>query len=181
MPRSSAASPAQAHRGRSEIAGGRPPTSPARIAAVLWIDGELLFTDCEPPSAIVDAFYSREDKQIMGLELLSIALGLSTFQEECKGRRVVVYSDNKGAEGAVGRATAKAFDHCCLVNAMWTHALLNHMFLWIERVDTHDNLADLPSRQSYCALNGVNAGFRAPRLSDLYVSISAWERLWTHV
>ena len=34
----------------------------------------------------------------MGLELLSITLGLQTFKGMLKGRKVVIHSDNTGAE-----------------------------------------------------------------------------------
>ena len=34
----------------------------------------------------------------MGLELLAISLGLSTFQEQLSGRKVVIHSDNSGSE-----------------------------------------------------------------------------------
>ena len=71
--------------------------SPARLAAVLWLDGRVLYSDCPPPPSILAAFSARADRQIMGLELLSIALGMSTFQEECRDRCVVIHSDNKGA------------------------------------------------------------------------------------
>ena len=34
----------------------------------------------------------------MGLELLSISLGLPTFEQKLKGRRIVVHSDNTDSE-----------------------------------------------------------------------------------
>jgi hypothetical protein len=43
-------------------------------------------------------FQRRGDNQIMGLELLSISLGLWSFQKLLRGRKVVVHSDNTGAE-----------------------------------------------------------------------------------
>ena len=41
---------------------------------------------------------ARRDSQIVALEAIAIALGLSTFSEELRGRKVVLYSDNTGAE-----------------------------------------------------------------------------------
>ena len=70
--------------------------NPARLAAVLCVDGMLWYTDCPPPNGIVEHFVKRSDQQIMGLELLSIALGLCTFETECEGRHVIIHSDNKG-------------------------------------------------------------------------------------
>ena len=51
-----------------------------------------------PPAELVAHFASRRDQQIMGLELLSIALGLATFHSEIKGKKLVIHSDNTGSE-----------------------------------------------------------------------------------
>ena len=45
-------------------------------------------------------FAIRRDMQIMGLELLAIVLGLSTFVAERRSRVVRVWTDNAGGEGA---------------------------------------------------------------------------------
>ena len=76
-------------------------SAPAHIAAVLWVDGAVLSTHCPPPEAIRETLLARDDQQIMALELLSIALGLSTFVKECSGRQIVIHSDNAGAACAV--------------------------------------------------------------------------------
>ena len=38
-------------------------------------DGETLFCDMPVPEQVIESFRSRNDNQIMGLEILSIALG----------------------------------------------------------------------------------------------------------
>ena len=43
-------------------------------------------------------FHKRSDGQITSLEILAIALGVSTFANSIAGRRLIVFSDNKGAE-----------------------------------------------------------------------------------
>ena len=45
------------------------------------------------------------------------------------------------------RGTARCFDHAQLVHAQWLHAAKLRTQLWIQRVATDDNVADLPSRQ----------------------------------
>lgn len=72
--------------------------SPARIAAVLFINGQILYTDGKPSEAHMGHLVARADNQITALEIMSIGLGLSTFVELLAGRKVVVYSDNRGAE-----------------------------------------------------------------------------------
>ena len=142
--------------------------SPARIAAIAWVDGRVFYTDCEPPSSIVDRWADRADKQIMGLELLSIALALSTFEDKCAKRKVVIHSDNRGAECCLRKGVAKHEDHCALVNAIWTQALERGMQIWVVRIDTHDNWADSPSRREYSALQAVGAVQCRPCLADVY-------------
>ena len=72
--------------------------SPAHLGAVLLIDDRCYFTHYVPPAVVVNGFRRRSDNQIMGLELLSISLGLCTFADLIRGRNVVVHSDNTGAE-----------------------------------------------------------------------------------
>ena len=72
--------------------------APARCAAVLLIDGQRLYTDGQPSDQIMSAFSQRADNRIITLEIMAISVGLSTFAAELRGRKVVVWSDNKGAE-----------------------------------------------------------------------------------
>ena len=85
---------------------------------------------------------------------------------------MVIHSDNRGAEvcplflvcaGFVvalrwqvscRRGTARQWDHCQLVHAQWTQAAKLGVELFITRVNTDDNVADLPSRgvRSSCPL-----------------------------
>ena len=74
---------------------------PPRCAAVLFVDGACLYTDGEPAQQFLEQLGKREDNQIMSLEIMAVAVGLSTFSKELKGRNVVVYSDNTGAEACL--------------------------------------------------------------------------------
>ena len=69
-----------------------------RCAAVLLCDGQYHYCDGQPADAIMGSFHERSDNQITSLEILAISVGLSTFRDELEGRRVVIYSDNTGAE-----------------------------------------------------------------------------------
>ena len=61
----------------------------------------------EPPSEVVESFVRRKDKQIMALELLSISLGMSTFEGMLSGGKVVIHSDNKGSEAWLHKLSLK--------------------------------------------------------------------------
>ena len=71
-------------------------SSPARCAAILFHSGGVSYTDAAPNEAMWSLFCHRRDKQITGLEICAIALGLSTFQQQIAGRTVFLYSDNTG-------------------------------------------------------------------------------------
>ncbi len=71
---------------------------PAHLGAVLLLDDRCCFTHYEPPEELLSMFKHRRDNQIMGLELLSISLGLCTFEELIQGRKVVIHSENTGSE-----------------------------------------------------------------------------------
>ena len=139
--------------------------SPARCAAVLFLDGKWSYTDGKPSAALMNRLNDRCDNQIMALETMAIALGLSTFEEELEQRSVIVYSDNKGAEAATRKGTAKSWDHCELIHEIWTHAALNKIRVWIVRVPSDDNISDLPSRFEYGMLEELGAVWRAPGIA----------------
>lgn len=71
---------------------------PPHIGAVLMSDKACAWTHMEVPKHVLSCFKSRHDNQIMGLELLSIALGISTFAASIAGKRVIIHSDNTGSE-----------------------------------------------------------------------------------
>ena len=82
-------------------------STPARLAGILFCDGRRLYFDGAPSDHIMQQFVKRNDNQITSLEILAIMVALSTFADELRGRCVVLYSDNKGAEGATSRGSAK--------------------------------------------------------------------------
>ena len=84
----------------------------SRCAAVLFIDGKRYYTDGVPNDVIMSHFQSRNDRwvavqlvcwlgcvlvgrQITTLEILAISVGLSTFQDLLRRRKVVVWTDNR--------------------------------------------------------------------------------------
>ena len=148
---------------------------PPRVAAVLFDAGDVLFTDVKPTDEMMRIFTSRKDSQIMGLELLSIALCLSTFGARLAGKIVRIWTDNIGGEKALGRGSAKADDHNLIVHAIWLLAARMNAGLWIERVGTHDNIADSPSREEYGVLEALGAVKTEPFVANAFVRPAAWE------
>ena len=151
--------------------------SPPRIAAVMFRDGSKSFCDCEPPEKLLRQFKSRSDQQIMGLEMLSLALALSSFAPWIQGRRVILWSDNTGAETAAREGTAKQFDHTCLAHCLWSKLAQLKTEAFIRRVPSEFNVADLPSRGEYQLLQEIGASRVKARLDPMFWRLGAWESL----
>ena len=151
--------------------------APARLAAVLLIDGRSYYTDMDVPIELLAIFTRRGDRQIMSLELLAIALGLSTFAKQCADRRVCIFSDNVGAEGSSRKGTARSWDHARIVHCIWKKAVTLGAHIWVQRVPTDDNIADLPSREKYGLLERIGAVHTEPFLGPEFWHPEAWEAL----
>ena len=151
--------------------------SPPRLAAVVLVDGRSCYTDWAPPSELLEFFRNRSDNQIMGLELLAIALGLSTFSALIRGRRVCVWSDNAGSEAATRKGSAREWDHACIVHCIWKKAVVLRCALFIQRVPTDENIADLPSREEYALLRAIGAQCVPPRMDTEFWHPWTWEAL----
>lgn len=144
-------------------------STPPRCAAVLVINRQVFYTDVKPPQSLMEKFCKRRDKQITTLEIVAIMIGLSTFASLLRGRRVILYSDNSGAEKSTVKGAARAPDHNSLVHAIWTHVLRQRIHLWIERVPSKDNISDCPSRFDYRLMNEIGAIWNEPVVDDLYL------------
>ena len=150
---------------------------PPRVAAVLLADGKCWYIDLAPSESALTNFRHRNDKQIMSLELLSIALGLSSFAHLLRGRKVRVWSDNAGAEATTRKGSARQFDHTCLVHCLWLRAAQLHIHLRVDRVPTDDNIADLPSRECYDLVERLGGVRIEAKLDDMFCAPEAWSSL----
>ena len=137
-------------------------STPPCCAAILFIDSTIRYTVWSPPAALLAKLVARQDNQIGSLEILAILLALSTFRVDLEGRKVVLYSDNVGAEKGTARGSARAWDHNRLVHQIWTVAINCRIKLWVERVPSKENLADCPSRGSVALLRDLGATWIEP-------------------
>jgi len=72
-------------------------------------------------------------------------------------------------KAAARKGTARSYDHGLIVHDIWTQALLNRSYLWIERVCSKDNISDLPSREEHKLLQEIGAVWRPPMISKAYM------------
>ena len=91
-----------------------------------------------------------------------------------RGCCVRVWTDNAGAERSLVKGCAKAADHNDLVHAIWLLALRLRCALWAERACSEDNLADLPSRESYECLEQLGARWVPPVVPREVFEPRAW-------
>ena len=152
-------------------------STPPRVAAVLFLDGQASYSDWAPPECVMRHFKRRGDAQIMSLELLAIAFGLSTFSGALVGRRVRLWSDNVGAEAATRKGASKEWDYSCLINSLWLQAAQLRVSLHVDRVPSVLNISDLPSREQYWLLREIGASFVQPHLSEAFWEPAAWASL----
>ena len=96
-------------------------------------------------------------------------VALSTFAREIRGRKVLLFSDNTGAELSVTKGSAKAWDHNKMVHSIWRQALEQKMRLWIERVPSKLNISDAPSRFRYDLLSELGAQWRKPVIANMHL------------
>lgn len=128
------------------------------------------------PPEVLSQFVDRRDNQIGGLELLSSALGLSTWETLLADRHVDLYSDNSGAEHGMRKGSARPFDHCSLVHVIWKRAAQLKLSLWVRRVPTDDNIGDPPSREDFELLREIGI-YSEPCLHPHFRAPGAWSAL----
>ena len=66
------------------------------------------------------------------------------------------------------------WDHAQLVSAHWLLAAEARLAVFVKRVKTDDNIADLPSRTVFRILNLLGATFVAPKLEPCFHAAEAW-------
>ena len=90
---------------------------------------------------------------------------------------MAIWSDNVVAEGSLRKASAKQWDHTCVVHALWKRAAEIGMRMRIHRVPTKDNPADAPSRGDYRLLRWLGATWCEPVLASAFKAPGAWDAL----
>ena len=129
-----------------------------RLAAVLIDEhGVAWHTAMDTPAEWAAWFVERTDKQILGLELLSVILGLETFRKQIEDKNITIYTDNTGTESILIRGSAKSPDHNVIAHLFWKRAAEDRLGVWVSRVGTDDNIADGPTRWWNIALDWISS------------------------
>ena len=71
----------------------------------------------------------------------------------------------------------KQFDQNSLVHAIWKYLAMLDVEVWVARVPTDDNIADLPSREDYSLLRLLRAVRVEPVFHHLFLDAQSWDAL----
>ena len=63
------------------------------------------------------------------------------------------------------------------MHEQWFYAVLHNMYLFVKRVPTDDNIADLPSRLDFALLEAIGAVSVRPVLAESFLESDTWEIL----
>ena len=116
---------------------------------VLDAKGECLGSFSEEVSPDVLARIKREDQEtvIFELEGLAIAVALHVFSQHIKGRRVVVFTDNKSAQACLIKCKSQNDNMNLIIRFICSIEEHLGLVTWIERVPSQSNPADELSRK----------------------------------
>ena len=73
-----------------------------------------------------------------------------------------------GGKHATAAGAARSKDHNRLIDSLWMLALKLDIALWMDRVPTKENIADLPSREFYELLERLEATCVKPLLESAF-------------
>jgi len=106
-----------------------------------------LVVSCRVPQAVLDLLVVRK-QQIALIELIAVIVAFEVFAEAVRGRDVLLFVDNRTAEGVVrnGYARRAAHDACALASLLWLRCAALGVSLFVEWVPSEMNISDGPSR-----------------------------------
>ena len=102
---------------------------------------------------IPDSWRARMKERKMQIEVYEAAaavVAVHTFAPYIAASDVFFFVDNTGAQAALTHGVGGADDVNAIASAFWTQAAAEDLGIWVERVDSESNPADLPSRGLHC-------------------------------
>lgn len=114
---------------------------------------------CAVPPAVLGLLQVRK-QQIALIELIAVVVAFEVFADAVRDRDVLLFVDNRVAEGVVrnGYARRVAQDASALANLLWLRCAALKVCLYVRWVESDSNIADGPSRPNEPA---KSAGLRS--------------------
>ena len=108
-------------------------------------------------------------QQVVGQsELLPCHATQTLWNQNLRGRRLVLYVDNEAARFGLIKGTSPTLHSAWLINEYWTAESWNESNTWVERVPSASNCADGPSRGRFTILANSKLKVKRVRLPDWY-------------
>ena len=80
------------------------------------------------------------------IETAAVLLLFEIFAAELRDTDVRLFVDNVAAQGSLVRGFSRSLSQAVLCGAVWTRAALARVGLWVDRVESAANVADIPTR-----------------------------------
>ena len=101
----------------------------------------------EVPEDVMNKWIPRTN-QIAPVELFAPVLALELLGEKLRGKKVLLFVDSEPVEGALVKGYSALQDMSELTRVFWEEAAKLKALIYIDRVPTDSNPADLPSRKT---------------------------------
>ena len=134
------------------------------LGAVLVEGDSIRWTRSTCPGYLLESLADRAT-QINPMEVCGVILGLWTFRDRIRDRRLLVFVDNQAALGALKKGRSSVPDLNALVSVcreLLAHSASRPVFFWVP---SELNWADAPSRG------------QAPLRGDKTVPVTHWQSL----
>jgi hypothetical protein len=116
------------------------------IGANLFVaNTTTLFVSDIVKQKIIETWLPRKT-QIAMVELFAVVVAAAAFADIIKGKRLLIFVDAEAIQGAVIKGYSGRADICELVGLFWAIVRELDVLVYIDRVPTDMNPADLPSR-----------------------------------
>ena len=89
------------------------------------------------------------NKDIQFYETEAVLGALALWQEELRGRRILIFVDNTSSQGGICKGYSKNDSVTGLVTEIWHLLSSIQASPWVERVVSEMNIADGPSRGNF--------------------------------
>ena len=80
------------------------------------------------------------------IEALAPLIAIDLVRDQIRGCSVLIFVDSEAAEGALIKGYSSREDLCELTGIFWEMVENVNILVYIDRVSTDSNIADLPSR-----------------------------------
>ncbi|KAF4656931.1 hypothetical protein FOL47_008665 [Perkinsus chesapeaki] len=107
-----------------------------------------MYISCVMPDAALSSLNPRENN-IAAFELYAVRVAVESFAKYIKGRWLTIFVDNEVVRYTLIKGSSAESDLASMTHKFWHSCLSLGLKVWIERVPSQLNIADLPSRRMF--------------------------------